>query len=242
MKGDRLTQFIDLMTKVVLVSGSMALLGTACWQEVGRSTNMWNENAVVNENTNVVAENSNTEVSANANTSSSGEINTSDWLMLTNKELGLFFLYPKVEGLISEFDSDCQDDRCFSGKTSGWQYTGKEDLPRSYILAAVVSDDFAADRDSWPTDYSFFEKKGDKYYLEGNKLIEIENAGVINGRDYIIYKLTSFSPMAVDLSKAYVAMINFSKKIDAYKALTIYFENPNSIEQIIKTVESVRVE
>ncbi len=188
---------------------------------------------------------------SNENNNSLGQINTSDWVLYKSNALGLSFKYQKISGSVTEFQSDCVDDeRCFSGSTIGWEFNGEGSLSRQYTLAASVSKDDSVDRETWPTDYSdFYFDSG--YHLLGSteikdsdKTIEIRIKGNSNGNDYIIYDLTSFSKQADEvLNQAKVAMIKFPVgQNDLYKAFTIYFENPTSVDEIITSIESVQFE
>ena len=233
-----------ITASLVLLAGCSTQTATNTESASGGNANVANDNATVevvaDTNETVVNDNANT----NANTEQASDVDISYWQTYRSDELVLSFSYPKPDGRVEYFTSNCEDDECFAGKIVGWKYVGNEAIPRSYILAAAVSDDFAADRDSWPTDYSYFEKKDGDYYLKGSKLVGIEKSGVVSGHEYIIYKLNSFSPMVDDsLSDAYVAVINFpERKNNTFRALTIYFENPTSLDDVVRSIESVKFE
>lgn len=161
-----------------------------------------------------------------------------DWVSYKNEELGVSFVYPELPGSVTAFTSDCTDTTCSVGKIIGWEYNSNEALPRSYILAAAVTDDFSADRDTWPTDYSNFEEINGEFYLNGVQKIPVEKNGEVKGLKYIIYKLDKVSLMADNLPHAYVGMIQLPTN-NEFKVLTIYFENPTSLQQVIESVESV---
>lgn len=249
--------------------GAVILLTAGCTQQTTVNTDTTNANtnvdsantntnadAMVNTNVELVNENTNAadatavdtneatdgEITTNTNTN---EIDTSAWLTYTSEELGLSFLYPKIEGSITEFESSCDDNRCFSGRVIGWEYKGIGESTRLYTLAAAVTENFAVDRATWPTDYFSFEKQDDLYtlnYSAGDKDIEVEREGNSNGQPYIVYKFDSLDPYIDDtLRDAYVAMVKFPNGYNAvFKAFTLYFEHPTSIEEVIASVQSVQ--
>lgn len=126
MNMNRFTKSVGLVAKValvgrvVLVVGSVALLGAACWKGVGTNTNVGvgNGNVGVNENANF---------NTNSNTNSTDKIDTSNWSTYTNEEYK-FSVDIKDEWVLKMTESLTWESRITSGPAIAIQWKEEDQI------------------------------------------------------------------------------------------------------------------
>jgi hypothetical protein len=123
----------------------------------------------------------------------------------------------------------------------GWRHVDLDGI--STVIAGSASVGLSLERDYSPTDFAFFEKREDKYFLNGTKEIRVEKTGTINEKEYIIYKVTSLSPAIDQDLPAKAAMVTVLEDTTFdYRTVTFNFANPGTTEEIMTVLSSLKFE
>lgn len=163
-----------------------------------------------------------------------------------SEELRLSFKYPALSTQAQYFEPDDGIEEAVEGEWSGWVYSNYSDTSQyigQFVVASLVSQDYAIERDQGPIDVHNFEEREGFFYLNSNiQISSIEKTGYADGQQYVVYNAVnawgSYKNTGLDTYGATVLLPeNHHKK---YKALNMVFMEPMTLEQAIHSIESVQ--